>query len=212
MLSQLAELVGYLAILFAGSLAVGYVLATRRCAKGVVRRLEPGSKVRVRSSDQIYRTRFVAASDEGWVFAAPLARDRHVPLRVGERVVIESACETGLVLWRTEVLARAMNPHTFTVRTPEPARPQNRRREPRLPGNPWPNATLDGHPAELLDVSPRGCRVLTELRRPVGSTVQVRLGFTDLSVEALVMSAEAVGGRDRLGLRFERPILVPLEA
>lgn len=210
--SQLAELVGYVAILFAGSFAFGYVLATRRAAKSLVPHPEPGCRVRVRSQDQVYRTRFEAVTPEGWVFSAPLSRDRYVPLRVGERLTIEAACERGLVLWRTEVVARAMDPHTFTVRKPEPARPQNRRREPRMPGLPWPNATLDGHPVELLDVSPRGCRILSEARHTIGDVVQVRLGFCDLPFEAEVVSVERLFGREQLGLRFGRPILVPLEA
>lgn len=212
MVSQLAELVGYVALLFGGSFAVGYVLAAFRGTKGLVAHPEPGVKVRARSHDQVYRTRFLSATPEGWVLAAPLSRDRYVPLRIGEKLTIEAACDQGLVLWRTEVVARAMDPHTFTVRKPEPARPQNRRRECRMPGSPWPEATLDGRPVELLDVSPRGCRVLADTRLAIGALVRVRLGFCDLTFEAEVMSVERLFGRERLGLRFASPILVPLEA
>jgi hypothetical protein len=65
-----------------------------------------GASLRIRADAAVYRSRFVEASAEGWVFAAPLQRDAYVPLRVGEDLVVEAEGEAERLLFRSTLVHR----------------------------------------------------------------------------------------------------------
>lgn len=207
-MQALAELVGYFAILFAVAVGMGFWVSQRKLGRPV-KSLPAGCVVRVKSGSHLYRSRFVEANGNGWVFSAPLSRDRFIPLTIGERIVVETSRPEGLLVFETEVLSRAMHPHTFTVRMPELLRPVNRRREARISGDAWPEVWLGPTPGQLLDVSGSGARVLAGRRIEIGTPVTLRLECAPEPVEATVVGCDTVCKESTLRLRFLHPISLP---
>lgn len=211
-MQDFAAVVGYHAVLFAVVGGITYWLATRRRRMIEVCRLEPGQKVRVRSGRHLYRTRLAGETAEGWIFEAPISRDHFVPLRIGEEVVIEATCRNGVLLYRTNVIARALYPHTFTVSRPSGVAPMDRRGAPRYDGLRWPHAFLDDHPVELVDVSNLGCCLRSS--RPVAPVtfVNVRLSFHPTPVPGQVIDCERVGDGHLVHIRFAEAVPIPIDA
>jgi len=207
-MQALAELVGYFAILFAVAVGAGYWVSQRKLGRPV-KTLPEGCVVRVKSGNHLYRSRFVEADGIGWVFSAPLSRDRFIPLTIGERIVVETSRPEGLLVFETEVLSRAMHPHTFTVRAPDCLRAENRRREARIAGDAWPEVWLGPTPGRLLDVSGSGARVLASRRIEIGTPVSLRLECAPEPVEATVVGCETFCKESTLRLRFLHPIALP---
>ncbi len=207
-MQDLAELIGYFAILFAAAAGMGYWVSQRRLGRPI-KALPEGCVVRVKSGNHLYRSRFVESNQEGWVFSAPLSRDRFIPLTIGERIVLETSRPDGLLVFETVVVSRAMHPHTLTVRSPKELRPVNRRREARILGDAWPEVWLGPTPGRLLDVSGSGARVLAGRRIEVGTPVTVRLECVPEPVEATVVGCETFCKESTLRVRFLQPIALP---
>ncbi|MCX7801107.1 MAG: flagellar brake protein [Fimbriimonadales bacterium] len=174
-MNEVLELIGWMALVFAASVGGSYALQTtlRRLRGGVP---DPvGAKLRLRTAQGVYRCRVEARGPDGWVITSPLQRDAFVPLQVGEALTVEWPTERGVVLFRTRVLARDAVDHTYRIAPPERARPQERRSHPRTTEFPIDRVALDGRPAELVDLGPRGCRLRTASCPVPGTRVRVDL-------------------------------------
>src|SRR5438067_1831524 len=156
-MGQIVQLCGYFAIVFALSVGASYLFAAFRQRRRLTMPL-PSSSIQLRSGAMVYRSRFVGRSSEGWIIAAPLSRDSHVPLRVGEELTIWMPTDQGLRHFETEILHRDGETHQLTVREPRKMSPVERRQSPRVRAFTNPNVTLDGHNATLLDLCENGAR------------------------------------------------------
>lgn len=182
---------GAMALLGAGCAGMAYLLAARRLRTAPSPML--GAVVRLRGPSGVYRTRLEGIELGGWRLAAPLQRDRHVPLRVGESLIVEAPTGEGAYLYRTHIVERDAAGHTLLVTPPVGERPIERRRHSRLTWVEGQATAVDGRAAEFVDLSAGGARLRTAEGATPGDCVRVRLHGAD--VDAWVLDhAPAEGG------------------
>jgi len=110
------NLLAFIAALLVGA---GVSAAVRRVRHRAPLAPPRGSALRIRAERAVYRTRFLGEVVTGWEFAAPLQRDAYVPLRVGERLVVEAETRHGRMLFRSEVLSRDPETGSMILARPE---------------------------------------------------------------------------------------------
>ena len=168
-MSDLLALCGSFVALFCAAILVA--CAFTRLATMGKRRLPPldaHTPMRLSTLSGVYRARLVTADANGLVLTAPLQRDHYVPIRPGERVSVEAPVPNGVVLFRTTVTERRSEPHEVCLASPKEVHFSDRRHEARDKRWAGFKITLNGHRAELLDVSPHGAKVLCETRVATG--------------------------------------------
>lgn len=174
-MKDVLEVIGWMALVFAASVGGSYALQAFLCRfRGPVPN-PVGAKLRLRAAHGVYRCRVEGRGPDGWVISSPLRRDAFVPLQVGEPLTVEWPTERGVVLFRTRVLGRDAVDHTYRIAPPERVRPQERRADPRTTEFPIDRVAFDGRPAELVDLSPRGCRLRAARCPGPGTRVRVDL-------------------------------------
>lgn len=104
-MAQLLAL-NFLAFLVAIAFGAGVSTLVRRLRRPPMPTPSPGSALRIRADEAVYRSRFLEAGQKGWVFAAPLQRDVYVPLRVGEDLVVEAEEAEGRLIFRAKLVER----------------------------------------------------------------------------------------------------------
>lgn len=185
------ELIGWMALVFAASVGASYAF---HALVGRWRgpKLDPcGAKLRLRAAHGVYRCRVLEAGGGEWTVSSPIQRDAYVPLQVGETLTVEWPTPKGVVLFRTRVLSRDAVDHTFRIAAPESPRPQERRGEPRATEFPVDRVAFDGRPAELVDLSPKGCRLRTRFAPAPGSRVRVDLPWSEEPAFGAVLEQRA---------------------
>jgi hypothetical protein len=201
------ENLGSLIIFF----AVGFVVAACsawlyvKTIRHLRDRLDPeiGSILRIRAASGVYRSHMMELGRSVWAMSAPLQRDNHVPLRVGEELVIEAASQGGALLFRSKVVARQSNPHTILIERPEKIHRVDRRDHKRWPQLAGAKVRLEGQPAELLDLSESGARLQTASRQYKGERVRLDLPWGAV-VYGWVVASEGSESR----VRFEELVEV----
>ena len=201
----------FLAI-FLVSLGISYfgtklVLATKRPICPI-----PQSKVRIRASSGMYRSRYLGECAEGWQFGAPLCRDNYVPLRVGEELTVEAICDKGVMLFKTVVLSRDTVDHTLTFARPGSTVKTNRREEDRrtdVAGHP---IEIEGVNASLLNLSHRGACLVTEKGMNPGDWVQVKLPWSESAVFGWVLAQDGQDQFKKVRIRFDESVALPKSA
>jgi hypothetical protein len=176
--NDVLELIGWMALVFAASVGGSYAfqIGLRRFRGAAPDPM--GARLRLRATHGVYRCRVEGRGPDGWVISSPLQRDSYVPLQVGEPLTVEWPTERGVVLFRTRVLSRDAVDHTYRIAAPERPRPQERRSEPRTTEFPIDRVAFDGGPAELVDLSPRGCRLRAARCPAPGNRVRVDLPWS----------------------------------
>lgn len=104
-MAQLLAL-NFLAFLLAIAFGAGVSGLIRRLRRPPMPMPTPGAPLRIRADEAVYRSRFLEAATDGWVFAAPLQRDAYVPLRVGEDLVVEAEEPEGRLIFRAKLVER----------------------------------------------------------------------------------------------------------
>jgi hypothetical protein len=205
-LNELAELIGYIAIVFAFSFSASYLLVRLTQRKRLANN-PPLGPVQISSGSAMYRSRFIREENGHWVLAAPLSRDSYVPLRVGEMVSIQAVAKGGVYRFRAEIASRDAETHQFAVRAPDALSLVERRDNPRLTFSPPEEARVEGDSAWLQDLSPLGARVLATIKAPRGERVRLDLSNTDEPVFAWVLDCAAAPAAHNaeclMRLRFE---------
>jgi hypothetical protein len=203
-MSDLIQLCGYFAIVFASSVGAGYVITSIKVRRVKLPLPLPGASLQVRTGTSIYRSRFQEANPMGWIIGAPLSRDSHVPIRVGEILTIWAPTSEGLRQFESEVLLRDCATHELTIAKPlkmtAVERRQSTRRRTRL------QAFIDGEQAVLVDISQGGARLFCEKPICKGERVSLTLPGKE---PVFGWALDARGGPQReVRLRFEEPLKV----
>lgn len=197
---------------FVTSLAIGVGVSHVRLRKRrhVLDEVRPETIVRLRSLSGMYRARFLAKDRAGIHISSPMQRDFFVPLRVGEEVSIEVPIEKGVVVFKTEVVSRDNDNHTFCLRAPAVPNMINRREEIRSVRFHGEQAFVNEEHAELVDVSRSGARVLTFAKIEPGEVVRVAIPRFDASQLAHVLDCTPAPLQDRQGYQLRLRFIDPL--
>lgn len=172
----------------------------------------PFSKVRVRATSGVYRSRYLGETAEGWQFAAPLCRDSYVPLRVGEELTVEAVCDQGVMLFRTVVVSRDAVDHTLTFARPGATTRTNRREEERSSEFAGKEVELEGLPANILNLSPRGACLVTSKTLTPGDWVKVKLPWQPNPVFGWVLEQDTPDRVMKVRIRFDEAVTMPKSA
>lgn len=161
------------AAMFAASLTLSFALGTFLKRRRAVTAPEPNSVIRVRCASGVYRTRFLQDTPDGWEFVAPIQQDSHVPIRIGEPLILEIGCPRGVARFRAELIARESDSHVMLAAHLVFVGLSDRRAgERRLACC---EVSFEGTPAKLVDISESGAKVEVGGFVPAGQ--RVRLDF-----------------------------------
>ncbi len=130
---------------------------------------------RIRTERGAMRVRFLATTAKGYEVSAPLSQDAHVALRPGDQVYVEAPGPGVAILFRTHVIGRNLETHTFLLQPAEETRVQNRRDEARLPSEADNFVRVNGELSQLLNLSPGGAKLRTQASVSAGDWVTVDL-------------------------------------
>jgi len=204
-------LVGMLSV-FGASVLVSYAVMKYARPRPKAAMPPRESVVRIKTPDGIWRTRLASAGAETWWIHAPLNSDFYVPFSVGETLTLEVSSPEGVILFKSPVLARRSEDHTFEVSVPKDARGLERREHPRLTGLERSCVRVDRCRGRIVDISRNGAKLLAALEARRGQRVMVELPEQDGPVAAWVLETQQAVVEGSLGteirVRFEEPIFV----
>lgn len=150
-------------------------------------------RVRIRGPRGVYRSRFEGQTVRGWMFSAPLQRGSHVPLRVGDLVVVECPYPNGVALYRAPVLERMRDPHMVVLAAPRELRVRDRRLSRRSTKLAGVSVRMNGHDARIVNLSAGGVRLRTRAQGlAVGDRVKVDLPGRSGEAWGFVLACETV--------------------
>lgn len=209
----MAQIVDLFALFF---LVVGLSYLLTRAAMKTKRvktsdlELVDGQVLRLITPSGSYRTHLVATRSGSLLISAPLHRDRYVPLRVGEKIVVQSPGFDSLLTFHTTVTDRDSVTHELTLSPPTWFRRTDRRCEPRFLAVKGEHASLNRKPAVLQDLSAWGAKLITSERVSPGDYVAVQLPseYGEARGYALEVRSSAWEGRSccEVRIRFEEPL------
>ncbi len=198
-MSDLLSLSLGFAALFIASLLLSYGF-TRLVRRRQVPAPAPGAVLRLRAESGVYRARFVGETPEGWAFSAPLSRDAYVPLRIGEDLLIEAGFASGVMTFRTQLVARFNDTHVMVAQIPRTVFKRERREAPRVAAS---SAILvEGEGAQLVDVSSCGVRFKADRNYKRGDRIKLEIPEWEAPVFGWILETEAAGTR----VRFEEEL------
>lgn len=171
-------LVGTVSLVFLLTLGASYAMVCLKHRARARRIPLPNLPVRLRGPSGMYRCHFLREDPVGWWFSAPLSRDAYVPLRIGEKLFVEAPVSgEGAVVFESEIVARDGREHEICLRRPSASRVFERRlasRDRSLAGR---RCSVNGQPAEIVDISEHGVRVICLDSHSRGD--EVRVGLPD---------------------------------
>ncbi len=190
-MTDLLRVFGFFSLTMALSFAFAYAFTRLKLGRRQVVPPAPDSSLQIASASGSYRSRFLEASREGWRISAPLQRDRFVPLRIGESLVLQSAHAHGVRIFRTEIIGRCPESHTYLLRPPQRVHDVERRSEPRDESVAQMPASVNGVEAILRDISMAGVRLVTSATIAPGDLVRVEASSTRLAADGWVLDSKA---------------------
>ncbi len=209
-MNDVLTMLGLFALVFGFSMAVTYLVTS---IKG--RRVEPvnlpeDTKVRMVGAGGAYRCYYLRTEEDGLIFSTPLQKDRYVPLRVGDSMIIQAPTHEGLVTFSSDILDRCGETHEIRLAHPKIVRRTDRRSEPRMTLIDDPNICLNGETSLLQDISAGGSRVITRAAVVPGDRVSVSLpkglGHVEgWALETLPAAFEGSPARE-VRIQFDQPL------
>jgi len=198
-------MVGWFSIVFAASATVAYGIASTKRRAAPLPRIP--TSVRIRARHGIYRAFLESIDKAGWLISAPLQRDVYVPLQPGEEIIVEAPTSSGVLLFRSVVTDRCSDAKHIMLETPRRSRYLDRREEPRNERVAGRCVQIDGHIAELVNLSLNGVCALvkgeitrgTRVRFWCPSSKEERYGWVLDSTADVLDGAPA----RRVRIRFE---------
>lgn len=210
-MESVIQTVGYLIALFLASLCASYLVGRllRRAAPRLPQ-LTVGTSCRLVGTGGVYRCYLGSVKGKGLEFSAPLQRDHYVPLRVGEALMVQIPVQEGVVSFRSVVVERDAERHTFRMAAPTHFRTLDRRSEPRDDSVYGREVALNGQAAEVLNVSAGGALVVTTLDVQPGDRIDLQLGGSNSvcpgwALESVPTTLGQQAARS-VRVRFESPL------
>jgi hypothetical protein len=206
-MSDFLQLFGFFGLSFAGSVAVAWIWYSVRQGRRSAVNIPENASARVVSEGQVYRTRLIATTPLGLRFSAPMQQGHYVPVRQGAPVAVEAPTPSGVLRFRSTILDRDADSHSFLVAQPTSSALRERREGCRYRDLEDLSAWIDGEPCRIVDLSQWGARVAFSRPIPKGDRVLLRLGW--MRSELGAWSLEALAGEAGSGyghvarLRFE---------
>lgn len=209
-MNDVLTMLGLFALVFGFSMAVTYLVTSIRGKRVERVNLPPDTKVRMVGAGGAYRCYYLRTEEDGLVFSTPLQKDRYVPLRVGDSMIIQAPTNDGLVTFSSEILDRCGESHEIRLGHPKIVRRTDRRSEPRLTIIDDPNIRLNGETSLLQDISAGGSRVITKAAVVPGDRVSVSLpkGLGHVEGWALETAPAAFDGHParEVRIQFDQPL------
>ena len=200
----LTLLVSFSAVLFVGIMLGKTTLMFRDKTRKDAYTPVENAKVRMKTTNALYRCRLVSSDARGWVFTAPMHRDNYVPVSVGEEVTCEVVAKGGLLLFTTKVIARKPIEGTIVVAVPKGMKLDNRRAKSDRSEVEM-DVIVAGKNGAVIDLSPGGARVKIQGFEREGNMVRIDLPNGESRGATVVDSKN-----DHLGsvirLKFDEPI------
>ena len=188
---------------FAGSMLLGIVAVKFKRRHKTLPIPKLNAVLRISSSGCIYRSHFIGERPGGWAFTPPLQRDAYVPIRPGDYIIMETVMEQGVVIFKTTVTERSMNPPMLVCQKPTFWHVEDRRDFARIDEIGHLQAKLDGDKVALMDMSACGARIRSQARRQPGDRVKLEVAGFDEPILGYVLDSDQKGDRFITRLRFE---------
>lgn len=181
----------------------GAYFLTKRQDKRPKLHLCEGGTLRILGLDGPYRSKITALGDDQFECSAPLRQGEYVPLRVGDVVRVEAPIEGGVYKFRTVILNRDADTHTFSLALPVEFIHENRREGDRVYPEKFLPTRVNGDPAVIVDYSERGARLLTVHRLEAGDMIRFGVPHREDEVLGCVLSVtpDALDGRQASCIR-----------
>ncbi len=162
------------------------------------------AKVRMKTSDALYRCRLVSKDSKTWTFTAPMHRDNYVPVSVGENIKCEVIANGGVLIFESTVIARRPIEGTIVISAPKTVKLDNRRqhldrREVDM------DVVVAGKSGAVMDLSPGGARVKIRGFEREGNMVKIDLPSGESRGATVVDSKNDQFG-SVIRLKFDEPI------
>jgi hypothetical protein len=197
-------------LLFGGSVLASYGVAWLLSARKHRYTITPGVAMRLVGPGGAYRCHFVRQEGEEIEVSSPLQADRYVPIRVGEKLLVQVPSGDCLLSFSTVVLSRDSEKHALVLRAPSTLRRIERRTERRSERLAGEDVLFDGEMASLVDLSAAGACVVTRKRPKSGARVRIVLPQSGLDAFgwALESSQAAFGihAGYKVRVQFEEPL------
>lgn len=209
-MNDMLTMLGLFALVFGVSMAVTYLVTSIKGKRVEQVNLPADTKVRMVGAGGAYRCYYLRTEEDGLIFSTPLQKDRYVPLRVGDSMIIQAPTQDGLVTFSSEILDRSGESHEIRLGHPKIVRRTDRRSEPRLTLIDDPNVRLNGEISLLQDISAGGSRVITKAVVAPGDRVSVSLPkglghVNGWALEALPAAFEGHPARE-VRIQFDQPL------
>lgn len=130
-------------------------------------------KIRFKTSEGMFRCRYVREDVEGWHFSAPMQRDHYVPLAVGTELTCEAITQHGVLIFESTVINRRLDPARIVVTAPAEIKIIERRDRQRVTDMAEMDITIDGQKGKLIDRSSGGIKVVLGGFLKEGEAVEV---------------------------------------
>jgi c-di-GMP-binding flagellar brake protein YcgR len=157
-----------------------------------------------------YRCHFVQHNGDQIEVSSPIQADRFVPIRVGEKLLVQVPSEDCMLSFSTVVVSRDSDKHQLVLKAPTTLRRIERRSERRSERLFGEDVLFDGEMASLVDLSAAGACVVTRKRPNSGSRVRIVLPQSGLDAFgwALESSQAAFGIHQgyKVRVQFEEPL------
>ncbi len=209
-MSELLQICGFFALSFGCAFGAAWLWAAWRHARASAIDLPDNVQARMSCQGEMYRARLLSSTPPGLRFSAPMQRGHYVPIREGSSVAFEAPTARGVLRFRSVVLARESEDHSFVVARPRTVTRTERRASRRVRGMEGLSAWVDGEPARVLNLSSCGARVDVARPQRKGSRVLIRLPWREEPLGAWVLDDEpgssSEGLPSRIRVRFEQVI------
>jgi len=210
-MSELLHFVGLMAVLFAGSMGIAYMVTSLKRGRALCLDISEGHSVRVLMPGGAYRCRFVRQDRGGLVLTAPMEQDRFVPVRPGESVMIQAPQNDSLLCFRSDILGRDGKLHEFTVANPSTIKRIERRGEKRDKSYLGSKAKLNGVSADMIDLCTMGAKLVSPAIVAAGDfiTLELPMGLGKIEGWALATHPAAFEGKPAREVRIKFMAPVP---
>ena len=187
------KLIGSFTLLFALSYALAFMFTQLQKRRQPSLVPSENDKMKFKSSDGMFRCRFIREDAEGWQFSAPMQRDHYVPLSVGTVVVCEVVTSEGILHFESTVINRRLDPARIVIKKPENPSLVERRNRIRVTDMAEMDLSISGKKGKLLDRSSGGIRIALTGSLDEGATVEVKFPNGEMKSARVVASERSLG-------------------